>query len=332
MGGNAIKDATRISKSQYEELSRSINQISTSHGRFNIIPSYNNKSDFGDMDILCETVEVRDHLIETLKPYEVIKNGPVRSLAILVDNKPFQVDLILSNTEDYEFSYCYFSFNDLGNLIGRIAHKVGFKFGHDGLHYVLRDVDDQSRVVDTLCLTKDFFHALEFLGYPDSYQTKLMFHNGFNNLEDIFHFVTTSAFFAKDLFPLEHRSHRARVRDAKRPTYTKFLKWIDENQPADNFDWAEIKFINDLYKKTFVFRAFAEFPKFEDDINRIYGKYEQDKVNQKKVTGKDIMEVLGVRESEEVGRLLDKFKDQYWKEIEELSREEVLVLLEGWKG
>ncbi|MFA5633323.1 MAG: hypothetical protein WC997_17620 [Porticoccaceae bacterium] len=223
MGGRAIQNARRVTVIEYHTLVDKVSALlrQTLPGvRFEVIPAYRAKPDFGDMDILVDRITLPPDWPQEVEAAfaskEVVANGPVRSFEF----EGFQVDLITVKTMEFEFALGYFGWNDLGNLIGRIAHKYGFKFGHNGLFYPLRDGD---YLVAEVRVTDEFAQAINFLGLdPDRWA------NGFDTLEEVFAFVASSALFDPAQFPLEHRSHRARVRDAKRPTYTAFLRWVKE--------------------------------------------------------------------------------------------------------
>ncbi|MFX7063789.1 hypothetical protein ABTH87_19220, partial [Acinetobacter baumannii] len=77
----------------------------------------------------------------------------------------FQVDLIKTANTSFDFAARYFGLNDFGNLIGRIAHQFGAKFGHLGLLYPIRDVRNNSHLIAEICITSDFSEALDLLGY-----------------------------------------------------------------------------------------------------------------------------------------------------------------------
>jgi hypothetical protein len=50
---------------------------------------------------------------------------------------------------------------------------------------------------------------------------------GFDELSDIFEFVSKSPYFNPDKYKLENISSKGRVRDKKRTTYQEFLKYCD---------------------------------------------------------------------------------------------------------
>ena len=222
MGGNAIQNVRRVDAAEYFALVERVTarlRTALPGTRLEVIPAYRAKPDFGDMDILIERNALPSdwpqRVAAALDSREVVPNGPVCSFEF----DGFQVDLITAQAAWFEFALGYFSWNDLGNLIGRIAHKHGFKFGHDGLHYPLRDGD---HLVAEVLVTQDFAQALTFLGL-----NPVRVVEGFDTLEDMFAYVASSRYFDPAQFPLEHRSHRARTRDAKRPTYTAFLAWVN---------------------------------------------------------------------------------------------------------
>ena len=282
MGGNALKDVERVDKGLYETYCREISDILPREfgvlTRFAIIPSYRSKKTFGDMDILVCNSYLTEGWRERLNAHfcgigernDFVKNGPVTSFNF----NGFQIDIILSNAEDFDFSLGYFSWNDLGNLIGRVAHRHRFKFGHNGLWYIVRDGDYK---VTEIRLTVNFFDALTFLGF-DAEQ----WNHGFDDIEDIFKFVSESKYFKKDMYPLEHRSHRARIRDAKRKTYTDFLKWVDEKKPDDGVSI-------ELFPK-----AHETFERFADEYNDAIYKLGVQRSAKSKFNGDIVSELTGL--------------------------------------
>lgn len=257
MGGNAITNAKHIVKDEYEELCKYFSEILSANGiKFHIIQAYETKESFGDMDILIQKESLRNvkSIITSMFNFsEIVANGDV----ISCNYNEFQIDFIFQLECDFDFCYGYFSFNDLGNLIGRIAHKMGFKFGHDGMWFCLRD---GTHMFGEICVTKDFKTAIEFFGF--SYDRYLQ---GFRTLEDIFEYVSKSPFFNRDLYPLEHRNHYARMRDRKRKTYNAFLQY------CDNLPW-DIDYV--FYgEEIYLLRAFSMFPGFEDKYKALHNEY-----------------------------------------------------------
>ncbi len=238
MGGHAIRNARRFPAVEfYPQARRVLDRLAEAfpESRIRPVPFYRTKDSFGDFDVLVESDGLPHDWIQiassALLAGEIVRNGEVTSL----DIDHLQVDLILAPHERFDFSLNYFAWNDLGNLIGRVARKIGFKFGHRGLFYVLREGD--SHAADVL-ITHDFEAAISVLGFdPCRYR------RGFDARVDIFRFVADSSYFDPESFPLEYRSHAARVRDQKRKTYQDFLAWIQTNQVPKKCDVTDINFL-----------------------------------------------------------------------------------------
>jgi hypothetical protein len=237
MGGNAISNAIRLEKQYYNHVSEGMETIlkqTYPNAKIKTIPSYAEKESFGDLDILISGVDVgtlREFCQQALNAKEIHSNGNVISFglditSLLMKEAVFQVDLITVPEEDFDFALNYFSYNDLGNLIGQTAHGIGLKFGHDGLWY---KYIIETELVKEICITKDFFVALDILDY-----SRADFLRGFRSLEDIFHYTVSSEFFTTWNYQLENRNAAGRVRDKKRKTYTAFLEWMkDKNLPSE---------------------------------------------------------------------------------------------------
>ena len=254
MGGNALKEygSTRLPSAAHAELSKKLEtelnalmQKFGIKGQAGMIPSYREKADHGDIDVVLPVTlraALSDQMIGLLLSMEFgttewpfKANGGVVSYGIpLKEGGVFQVDLIYLPEDEVEFAVKYFAWNDVGNLIGRIAHKMGLKFGHNGLHLPMRD---GNHLFNTIVVTRNFDYALSFLGFD-----AVRWNQGFNNLEEIFNFVVANPRFTTKLYLLEERNHTARVRDKKRPTYTKFLTWLEAHPEKDSgYAWPEDK-------------------------------------------------------------------------------------------
>ena len=299
MGGNALKEYGTIvlSKENYDRVSIDIKSLIKRHypDKFcDVISAYRKKDYFGDCDILIESSINKDELLDKIRsvygdiPYK--KNGNVLSIGIPHQNFFFQVDLISEHSEHMHFSYCYFSYNDLGNLIGRIAHKLGLKFGHDGLFAVVRDGNYKNNIR----LTVDYKEAIEYLGF--SYDRYMM---GFDDLEDIFNFVIKSQYFNKEIYLLENRNHIARTRDKKRKTYMEFLRWINIQK-----NLTEYQFDDD--KKLYIKQALEFFGK-TDEYEKILSSLEEKRKISNKFNGLIVSELTGLT-GKELGFFLNVLK------------------------
>ncbi|MDK2125436.1 nucleotidyltransferase family protein [Parachitinimonas caeni] len=232
------------------------------------VTAYASKPDFGDMDVIIEGGAEYDPLAiaKQLQATELVRNGDVTSIGISIAEGIFQIDLIRVPSESFDFALHYFSYNDMGNLFGRIGHKLGAKFGHLGLLYPLRDPGNSDHLIDEVLITNDFATALTLMGYDFEAFNVMRTSGGFNTLDDIFRYVATSPFMNRDIYLLDNRNHSARMRDAKRPTYTRFLAWLAQ-QPADAmaaYPWgAPGSEEREIQRREFLQRAFVAVPAFK---------------------------------------------------------------------
>ncbi len=292
MGGKALsKPSVRLPKNRYLEVeSFVLNELTSRYpGRWAAVPAYRDKPDFGDLDILASDFPGPQPVSETLDAIEVVNNGPVSSMGILLAEGLFQVDFIKIPKSAFDFGLRYLAFNDLGNLIGRLAHAAGFKLGHLGLFYVVRDPENPACVIDEIEVSLSWDGSLEFLGY-DSAWYQVEFENGFRRLEDVFQFAASSSYFDPDLYLLENISHRMRIRDKKRPTYMNFLKWLQASKCTSKFSWED----RDRVKHRFLEKAFGFFPRFEEKYRQTLEKSKRLRQFKRKFNGKLVSEWTGL--------------------------------------
>lgn len=334
MGGSAIENAQRMSKQEYINVCNDLNQtfdflrinyiVATGwhKGKSFIVPAYKEKDSFGDIDIVIETKEgfsrkdFEDRVIHFDKK---VVNGTVTSFGYTTEEgKIHQVDLIYHPEEDYNFACNYYSYNDLSNLVGRITHKMGFKFGHDGLWYIVRDGD---YVVEELCITKDFKTALELFGF--SYER---FTQGFNNLKEIFEYISSNQYFNPSIYLLENRNHIARMRDRKRKTYTAFLEYCANTHFENIFEFEEDK-------TTYLEMICSKYPIFRAELALANHKNNMRKQAKSKLTTELIKNHTGFKDKElgdYIKATVNKYSNTYdwWVIINTLSIEQILQLMD----
>ena len=214
MGGNALNIETRrYEKKEFYEIMLEVGAMLSSKGIESDVPAwYRNKETFGDLDVLIRssTVEgdILDVINEVFKPNEIYNNNNVKSF----DYKDFQIDFILVGDENWETSMFYFSYNDLGNFVGRISYQMGFRFGDYGLKLVYRHEDGGRKF--SKIISKDPRKIYQFLGF--NYDRYL---EGFDEVEDIFKFVVNSTCFNRRIFDYDSLNHQNRTRNKKRKNY-----------------------------------------------------------------------------------------------------------------
>lgn len=282
MGGSALKlETRRIGQTEFNWLSMVIvnalrDELNT---RIAAIQSYTSKPDFGDIDILVQRpdVDLSAVIVKLFEPNEIVHNGDIYSF----DYLDVQIDLIVVNANEFDFAHKYFNFNDLGNLIGRVAHRAGFKFGHRGLLYCMCN---GTHLLKELVVTQDFYRTLEFLGYDAS-----RYSHGFNELTDIFEYVMSSPYYSPDIYQFAHRNHYARTRDRKRKTYNAFLKYIEGREPPG------IQQSKDNLRCERLAVALYTFPQFDADLSSTLREHSQDIVYRSKFNGNIVGNLTGLK-------------------------------------
>lgn len=282
MGGNALKNCTgRFDLNIYYMYSGVIlDLLKKKFGdiRIEVVKSYHSKDSFGDLDILIEsdTIDIDNFRSDIIKLFDSKDSHRTKnSNVISAEFKGTQVDLILTKSEYFDYSANYYAYNDLGNLIGRIAKKFGLKFGWSGLWYPLQY---GVTIPVNVLITRNFDDSLKFLGLDPR-----RYHRGFDTLDDIFKYVSSSMYFDIEDFLLENRSNSARSRDAKRNNYHKFLAWCKENKPLNRHYVGESLYIGLLFKN---------FPEFKTRYDYQIMRSEKLRLANKKLNGNVVGELL----------------------------------------
>lgn len=310
MGGNALSHVSvRLTKSNYERLATDcVAKLRALYpaARVQDIVAYRNKPDFGDLDVALDAENYDPfEAAKTLGAVEVVRNGPVTSIGIKVrpevadlDGNLFQVDLIKLGADEFEFSLQYYSNNDMGNLVGRIAKALGTTLRHDGLYFYHRSGDYKFREI---LLTQDYAKALSFLGYDP-----VRFAEGFESLEDIFQFVVSTPFFNNEIYLLENRNYAARVRDRKRKTYCEFLTWCEARPSLIAYAYPEDQSAR-------LPRIIEHFPQFEADYAQSLMDLTKQQAVKAKFNGRWVSQLTGL-EGLALGGLMTRFKSSFESE------------------
>lgn len=307
MGGHAFPNlnTVRLDKMSFEVLAADcLHNLTTRFpgNDFRVIESYRSKETFGDLDILwCgQTLQLKEDVCDALGAIKIFDNGPVVSYAVPTDEDHiFQVDLIKVDCRHMESAFAYFAFNDLGNLLGRIFHRAGFKLGHKGMCYVVREEGNQSHALKEIEVTASWKAAMEFAGYD--YDRWL---EGFEDLEDVFKFAVSIPTANRTIFRLDETNHQARVRDRKRLTYQKFLRWV--NDPANGIPEAE-EIPKHQLRKNWLERAFVTFPEFKERFDATVRDMELTREANSKFNGNLVRELTGL-EGKALGEFIMSFE------------------------
>lgn len=314
MGGLLFK-TERFPAEDYKKLEKEVCRKLKSKGIKYQIPRYfKSKEDFGDLDMLVPKGMTIDYIKEVLKPDLIEKwnhfwgkntlsevedffiNGDV----ISIKYRNFQIDFIRISKENWDIAYHYFSWNDLGNLIGRLFHKFGMKYGHRGLSYVYRE---DERVVGEITISKDINKILEFVGLNPKW-----FHKGFESRKEIFDFVLDSKYFNPFIYDFENTNKINRDRDKKRTTYKMWLEYISFLKPK--YESYKQWWVCDD-KKVFIPEIEKFFPlsNLTAEIERYRKLEELRKIRSDKFNGKFVMEFTGLKDKA-LGNCLEKYKKE----------------------
>ena len=302
MGGRALKGTfpRRYERQEFEDISKELTErLQLTFKRVDVPLFYKNKKTFGDADIVVSLEELddefnmREFITTEYAPNEIFHNGNCWSF----DYKELQIDIITVSGEHYDSTLMYLSYNDLGNFIGRLAHGLGLKYGQEGLWY---EHNFKGSNIGTIMISKDYPKIFNFLGI--SYDR---WAEGFDELEDIFKYISESKFFNWKMFQLKELNKINRDRNMKRASYTSFLEWMDANVADEEHEY---KFEKD---KTLYFNLLNEtFP--ESDLVTQVRRLEYLECRrlyiQSKFNGGDVMRKYGLKDKK-LGDALSGFKE-----------------------
>lgn len=298
MGGCALKntETRRYQREEYDALeAKMLAKLREDFSQANTPRFFHNKESFGDMDILISTDgfnrNMREYIETEFQPNEIFHNGNCWSF----DVEGLQIDLITTSGANYQAYLNYLSFNDLGNFIGRIAQKLGLKYGQEGLWYLHQF---KGQKIAKIIVSQDLEKIYTFLGLQYNEWVK-----GFNELEDIFEFVATSPYFDADSFQLKNLNRVNRERNFKRKSYMLFLDWIEKNASDRSYH-----FEADTSKYLEYIESY--FP--ESNLTKEIRKAEYERTRalyvQSKFNGGEVMKRFNLQ-GKELGDALKKFRD-----------------------
>ena len=294
MGGHALKkvQTIRLEKSDYENVKHKIAELLAPHIKIEFLYEVPNKKDFGDLDILYDISENQNHIViydlvkELFHPKEIVKNGTVLSFSYLINEENdtyFQIDLIKSH--NFRMDLFYYSYGDLGGILGRITKYYGMSYGNAGLW-----INVESHLIEIYVEKNDKNkydkNNDDFLLLPETQRVskgvvsksingKIMltenpeeicvymgldyekWSSGFNNSEEIYDFVIESPFFQSKLFEVNSLNHEHMKRYNERHMYREFVHYVnlqnkkEEKERDKNKDYEALIYfhkINELEK------------------------------------------------------------------------------------
>jgi hypothetical protein len=340
MGGNLLKTwnlpEKRIPTDEYNQIKNELINKFRDDGKCNrpvpspfvkVAPSIRDKETHGDLDIIIGRFTDVDiymlwkgekdfgKYLEKEFGYKPFKNSNVYSFPY----QGFQVDVTFHPLNDFYMAVDYSSWGDLGNIMGRVFHKMGLHFGHSGLSFWIRQGlfdnnlqwSDSDHIYDKTVLTTNMGDICEIGGFDYNRWLK-----GFDTEQDAFDFVVNSKHFNKSLFELENLNHTNRTRNRKRSMYMRFVEYVA------NCDKVGEPF-RSKYECSLIMQC--RYPQLQRNINNFRLVYEIDKVVKEKVNGKLVMEWCNLSESDGklIGKIMSEIRDIPRYNLLEMSQSEI---------
>jgi hypothetical protein len=263
MGGKALKQIKTI-RFTLDEYNRVSSEIKEKLKDFEIdIPhSRPNKDSFGDLDVLIkhrDGVDIRKIIIEIFNPIEIVSNC-VYSFSYpsgQEDNTFYQIDII--TVKSIEAAMFYFSFGDVGAIIGRYAGFYGLTFSDLGLGIKVRNGLIGIEVEPyyshkTINLTSDPREICSILGmiYDEWLSIKTD--------EDVYKWLVSSRYYDLEAFGFIPMDKRKRI--DTRPIYSGFMKFIGidefhniEKKVRSKINWTFQRNLLAYYDKDYEFET-----------------------------------------------------------------------------
>lgn len=345
MGGNLLKTwnlpEKRIPTDEYnriqDELCTKFKQDFSCNRplerlRILVAPSIRNKETHGDLDIIIGKFEDPDIemyyggekdfgvYLEREFGYKPFKNSNVYSFPY----QGFQVDVTFHPMLEFYMAYNYSSWGDLGNIMGRVFHKMGLHFGHSGLSFWIRQGlfdnnlqwSDSDHIYEKVILTNDMKEICEIGGFD-----YLRWQRGFDTEQDAFDFVIDSKYFDTELFQLESLNHTNRTRNRKRGMYMRFIEYVNSNNFAKGV----------LFKSKHEYSLMMQckYKHLQDAISYYRLLYEMGKIVAAKVNGKLVMEWLDLTEKDGklVGQIMNKVRELGKYKLLEMTQAAIILLV-----
>jgi len=306
MGGKSLKDngkivTSRLELKEYLSIKKHVIEFMSTIIKCDIIPELPDKDSFGDLDVLCDgDCNIISQVREYYKPKYEYHNGCVYSFSFdcqeyLDKNIWFQIDLFFVN--NLEMAKCYFSYGDVGKILGAIVNHYGLKYGHEGLWcYIIKP-----NFTEKLSLSKDPKYIFDYLGLDYDYYMNEIPKLKKNEYHKIYDWIMESKFFNQNVFDSLNNDHRRYIRQF----YLDFFKYIDVDISKSNG--------NNKQNDYDIMDSIKYFNK-DNEHDEILKKHELDTLRKKKFSQREFInlyhEIRGIKlVKEEIGYQISEFKN-----------------------
>eukprot|EP01063_Lacrimia_lanifica_P015410 TRINITY_DN22182_c0_g1_i1.p1 TRINITY_DN22182_c0_g1~~TRINITY_DN22182_c0_g1_i1.p1 ORF type:complete len:371 (+),score=140.05 TRINITY_DN22182_c0_g1_i1:71-1183(+) len=332
MGGDAVKVGgvsvcRRVLPDVYAKVKEYVLQKVAAVHRAEVVVELPGKESFGDLDLLTVVPEggwktIRPWAREAFGvPEEHVAGSKVVSIAFdcsaVGHDGYFQVDFIpVENVARLNMARLYFSYGDLGAIIGRITNHYGLKFGDPGLWCeVFEQTADPAAAFDvrktlgSVHLSTSPEDICDYLGLDFA-----VWRDVFPTLASaadhpaIFDWLVSSPWFDPAIFKRGNGNHRRR--QLMRPFYTSFLAHVGvEDAPVECAEWTEGETGGGTHNRQL--HAVDHFGK-RAEYDAVVMKHRVEAARKAKFTGGDVhraYEAAGKKlKGREVGAAIDEFK------------------------
>lgn len=321
MGGNLFK-LGRLPRAEYKKIEHElIVYLDKKFGQHYRIPRYyDDKADFGDVDIVVSSQaitgnweQLKQEIIKDLGLSQYKSTGAVFSTVY----HNFQVDYFVRNHQYFTTTYNFLSFNDIGNLIGRIFKRFNLKYGEQGLQYVFRRTDNHyHRDIE---VSKDIEKIFGFLQLD-----YVQWQKGFTSKNEMFDWVVACPYFS--VKPYEKMSKKMEQRLKERPTIQAFIAYLEKNNVSKVYKFPEdrgtyLPMIDQHFPEATLPKYIAHEKEREKYALAIKTKY----------NGRVIMELFPTLQGKALGSFMVAFQaqwDDYEKAFYEMKAEEIMQALQ----
>jgi hypothetical protein len=194
MGGNALKN-TKISRFNleiYNFVKKQLQLLLNQYINIEYLYDVPEKNTFGDLDVLYQMKDkkynIKSIIIDKFNPSEIFINGNVLSFAYKLNNNFYQVDMI--SVDNFESAKFFFSYGDIGSIIGKMLRPYNIHFGIQGL-FVKPEVGGVNK---SIVLTDKPNEICEFFNLK--YEDWILFKSS----TDIFEWIISNKYFDKNTF------------------------------------------------------------------------------------------------------------------------------------
>ncbi len=318
MGGSIFNsqgvEARRIYNREFTALSNEIlgNVLIDLFENSCVVRSYLDKQSHGDIDFLVSAprdtytnwkYQINNHPIIKQEATHFATNNDECSILF----RGIQLDFRIIKPK-YWSSSTYFCDDDpMGNSLGRIARFFGARFGYKGLYYPVY-TENGCEKLGEIDLTSEPAEISNFFGLSSINKTW-----GFNTKEDIFDYIISGKYFAKECFNAANWDHATRTRNRKRKLFCEFIEYIERNQPKDKHVFLPKEQKNEYL---LLFNTIFPMVNLANKVIEMRGDYIKNKELNKKFNGSLVISWVGVTGSD-LGKLLGAYKGskENWAEF-----------------